>query len=617
VFQQELLKGFKEYFMKILSISNLIKLHVEQNPDNIAILGLDQKPTTYRDLFNQINQTIVFLNNLGVGQNDRVAIVLPNGPLMATSFLSIACGATCAPLNPAYTESEYEFFLDDLQAKAVLVESGSDNAVIGVARRFDIPIIFLSQSENDSAGTFSLHCAEEFSPSSSPGTARTSDIALILHTSGTTSRPKMVPLTQKNLCISAENICNTLLLTPEDRCLNFMPLFHIHGLMAATLASISAGASIACMPGFYVTKFFGWVDEFSPTWYSAVPTMHQSILNRAKDNIETIKNFSLRFIRSSSSSLAPNIMSDIEDNFGVPVIEAYGMTEASHQMACNPLPPGIHKPGSVGLPAGPQIGIMAENQPEFLPAHSVGEIVIQGDNVTLGYLNNDEANAKSYTKGWFRTGDQGYLDDDGYLFITGRIKEIINRGGEKISPREVDEVVLAHPGIEQVLTFAVPDEVLGEDVGIAIVLKDENITEREIKRFAAQKLTPHKVPNYVKILSEIPKGPTGKLQRIGLAKKLGFEEVRKDEIKTTRTFISPRNDCEKTICRVWQKILNIPEAGINNPFRSLGGDSMLATLVHLELEAIFGVHISLVDLYEAETVEEQAKLILEIREDYK
>jgi len=603
--------------MKILSISNLIKLHVEQNPDNIAILGLDQKPTTYRDLFNQINQTIVFLNNLGVGQNDRVAIVLPNGPLMATSFLSIACGATCAPLNPAYTESEYEFFLDDLQAKAVLVESGSDNAVIGVARRFDIPIIFLSQSENDSAGTFSLHCAEEFSPSSSPGTARTSDIALILHTSGTTSRPKMVPLTQKNLCISAENICNTLLLTPEDRCLNFMPLFHIHGLMAATLASISAGASIACMPGFYVTKFFGWVDEFSPTWYSAVPTMHQSILNRAKDNIETIKNFSLRFIRSSSSSLAPNIMSDIEDNFGVPVIEAYGMTEASHQMACNPLPPGIHKPGSVGLPAGPQIGIMAENQPEFLPAHSVGEIVIQGDNVTLGYLNNDEANAKSYTKGWFRTGDQGYLDDDGYLFITGRIKEIINRGGEKISPREVDEVVLAHPGIEQVLTFAVPDEVLGEDVGIAIVLKDENITEREIKRFAAQKLTPHKVPNYVKILSEIPKGPTGKLQRIGLAKKLGFEEVRKDEIKTTRTFISPRNDCEKTICRVWQKILNIPEAGINNPFRSLGGDSMLATLVHLELEAIFGVHISLVDLYEAETVEEQAKLILEIREDYK
>jgi acyl-CoA synthetase (AMP-forming)/AMP-acid ligase II len=338
--------------------------------------------------------------------------------------------------------------------------------------------------------------------------------------------------------------------------------------------------------------------------------MHQAILNRAQDHEEIIKKSSLRFIRSSSSSLAPNVMAAIEDTFGVPIIEAYGMTEASHQMACNPLPPGIRKPGSVGLPAGPEIAIMDENEPVILSDKKLGEIVIRGDNVTLGYVNNPEANLKSFTKGWFRTGDQGYLDSEGYLFITGRLKEIINRGGEKISPREVDEILLKHPEVLQAVTFGMPDNNLGENVAAAVIIKDDSIDEQQLKRYASEHLAPHKVPARIIILDEIPKGPTGKLQRIGLAKKLGLGDITERTAESTTVYVAPRTTEEKTICETWEKILVRKEIGVHDDFRALGGDSMLATLIHSELETVFGRSISLVDLYQASSVAKQAALIL-------
>jgi acyl-CoA synthetase (AMP-forming)/AMP-acid ligase II len=348
------------------------------------------------------------------------------------------------------------------------------------------------------------------------------DIALLLHTSGTTSRPKAVPLTQANLSASARHIATTLGLQPTDRCLNVMPLFHIHGLVAAVLASLHAGGSIFSCPGFNALRFFSWLEESQTTWYTAVPTMHQAILERAERHRQTIEAHPLRFLRSSSASLPPQVMRRLEQTFSAPVVEAYGMTEAAHQMACNPLPPAARKPGSVGPAAGPEIAIMDERG-ELLPAGAVGEVVIRGPNVTPGYLDNEEANATAFTAGWFRTGDQGFLDDDGYLVLTGRLKEIINRGGEKISPREVDEVLLDHPAIAQVVTFAVPHAKLGEDVAAAVVLQPEQSTDaREIRAFARQRLAAFKVPRTVVLLDAIPKGPTGKLQRIGLAEKLNL-----------------------------------------------------------------------------------------------
>ena len=318
------------------------------------------------------------------------------------------------------------------------------------------------------------------------------------------------------------HIRDSLALVPADRCLNIMPLFHIHGLIAALLSSLSAGASVVCTPGFNALKFFQWLDEAEPTWYTAVPTMHQAILARAPRNPESVARAKLRFVRSSSSSLPPQVMAELEATFHCPVIEAYGMTEAAHQMASNPLPPRKRKPGSVGLAAGPEMAIMASDG-RLLAAGEIGEIVIRGPNVTGGYENNPTANGDAFAHGWFHTGDQGTMDEEGYFRITGRLKEIINRGGEKISPREVDEVLMDHPAVAQVVTFAMPHRTLGEDVGAVVVLREGmSAAERELRDFAATRIAGFKVPAKIIFMEEIPKGATGKLQRIGLAEKLGL-----------------------------------------------------------------------------------------------
>jgi acyl-CoA synthetase (AMP-forming)/AMP-acid ligase II len=301
-----------------------------------------------------------------------------------------------------------------------------------------------------------------------------------------------------------------------------MPLFHIHGLIAGVLAPLSAGSQVFCTPGFNALKFFAWMDEAKPTWYTAVPTMHQTILARASKNTEIIKRHPLRFLRSSSSSIPPQVIRELEEVFGAPLIESYGMTEATHQMASNPLPPAVRKPGSVGVAAGPEIAIMSEDG-TLLARGDTGEIVIRGPNVTAGYESNPKANAEAFTHGWFRTGDQGVMDPEGYLTITGRLKEIINRGGEKVSPREVDEILMDHAAVAQVVCFGMPHPKLGEEVAAAVVLREgQQVTERQLQDFVSTRAADFKVPKRILILEEIPKGATGKLQRIGLAQKLGL-----------------------------------------------------------------------------------------------
>ena len=500
------------------TLLELLQFGADEAP---AITAPGRTALSYLELRKLVDTTIARLNAIGLGRKDRVAIVLPNGPEMATTFVAVGAGMTTAPLNPKYREEEFKFYLSDLKAKALIVEQGSESPAVIAAKNLGIPIINIVVPENSPAGYFMIDSEKIGSPNS-PGTVSENEIALILHTSGTTSRPKIVPLSQKNICVSADNISKTLKLTVEDRCLNIMPLFHIHGLIAAVLASLRAGASIYCSPGFNALKFFTWHDDSLPTWFTAVPTMHQAILTRAERNKSSIEHSKLRFIRSSSASLPPQIMAALEATWSSPVIEAYGMTEAAHQMASNPLPPAEQKPGSVGLAAGPDVAIMGKDG-EILEADDLGEIVIRGANVTSGYENNPSANSEAFTNGWFRTGDQGIIDDEGYLRLTGRLKEIINRGGEKISPREVDEVILNHPAVEQVVTFAVPHDKLGENVAAAIVLKDGiECDEKSIREFAALSLADFKVPRSIVFLDEIPKGATGKLQRIGLAEKLGL-----------------------------------------------------------------------------------------------
>jgi oxalate---CoA ligase len=507
-----------------MSFSSLFEcLQAVADKSRPAVSAPDRPDLSHEGLAGLCRKTVEDLNGFGIGRNDRVAIVLPNGPEMATAFMAVACAATTAPLNPAYREEEFKFYLDDLKARALVVESGSDSPAVAAAVSLGIPLIELIVAEGAAAGDFSLQAMLK-GEAALPGFAEANDVGLILHTSGTTSRPKIVPLSQKNLAASAANISATLMLESTDRCLNIMPLFHIHGLIAAVLTSLSAGASVYCTPGFNALKVFSWLKDAEPTWYTAVPTMHQAILGRASRNADIVASAGLKFVRSSSSSLPPQVMAELEATFGCPVIEAYGMTEATHQMACNPLPPAARKPGTVGIAAGPEVAIMS-NDGAVLESGETGEIVIRGDNVTAGYENNDAANAEAFTNGWFRTGDQGVMDDEGYVSITGRLKEIINRGGEKISPREVDEVLMDHPAVGQVVTFAVPHAKLGEEVAAVVVLREgEAAEEREIRDFAATRLADFKVPRTILFMDEIPKGATGKLQRIGLAEKLGLTE---------------------------------------------------------------------------------------------
>lgn len=592
-----------------LTIHGVISIWAERKPEAPAILAPGRSALPYSRLYEIIEDTLRNMNAMGVGRNDRVAVVLPNGPEMAVAFAAIASGAVFAPLNPAHRASEFEFYLTDLRAKALVVGDGVDSAAVRVAKALGIPLVRLAPAPEEAAGVFILPATGR-RPAVHNGFSQPDDVALVLHTSGTTSRPKIVPLTHRNLCTSAYNTCRSLALMENDRSLNVMPLFHIHGLVSSVLASLAAGGSVVAAPGFFAPQFLSWMEEFRPTWYTAAPTIHQAVLARARANPEMIRRHSFRFVRSGAAALPPKLMGELESVFRVPVLEFLGMTEAAQQITSNPLPPGKRKRGSVGVPAGPDVAIM-DDRGNLLPHGNIGEIVIRGENVIHGYEADPAANESAFRNGWFRTGDQGYFDEEGYFFVTGRLKEVISRGGEKIWPREVDEVLLDHPDILQAVTFAIPHTQLGEEIGAAVVLRENaSLTELQIREFASSRLADFKVPRVVRTVETIPKGATGKLQRIGLAEKLGLpvmDETRKAE------FVEPRTALERKLAEIWCDVLVIKSAGVYDNFFSLGGDSVLATQLITRVCQAAGVDLSFVAFLEAPTIAAMAERIEELR----
>jgi acyl-CoA synthetase (AMP-forming)/AMP-acid ligase II len=459
----------------------------------------------YGQFRRQVEALAEALSMAGIGRGDRVGIALPNGLPMIVSFLAAATAGTAAPLNPAYREDEFRFYLEDTAAKALIVpRDGAEEARRAAGDR--VPVLAIDM---DSTGRISLSGPTAKRPFSPPAI---DDVALVLHTSGSTGRPKRVPLSHANLSISAQNVARSYALTGDDVALCVMPLFHVHGLVASTLATLSTGGTIVVPGKFNPLSFWRTVKDHGATWYSAVPTIHQLLLARAdKASGRPPGAERLRFIRSCSASLAPQVMVGLEAAFGAPVLEAYGMTEAAHQMASNPLPPAVRKPGSVGRGTDVQISIM-DGAGNHLPAGERGEVVIAGPNVIRGYENNPEANEKSFTSGWFRTGDQGYLDPDGYLTLVGRIKELINRGGEKISPREVDEVLMTHPAVAEAVCFGVPHPTWGEEVAAAVVVSGP-VNESDLLSFCKERLADFKRPKQIHITQKIPRTATGKIQR--------------------------------------------------------------------------------------------------------
>jgi acyl-CoA synthetase (AMP-forming)/AMP-acid ligase II len=374
--------------------------------------------------------------------------------------------------------------------------------------------VTLIEAHIDASGVLRLESRTPQSDARTASAPGDDDVALVLHTSGTTSRPKLVPLRHRNLSASIDNIATTYALGPEDVALCVMPLFHIHGLMASTMATLRSGGTVVVPPKFDPMTFWPVAKEYGATWYSAVPTIHQMLLMRNRGELPPGAE-KLRFIRSSSSALSPETMRQLESRFWAPVLEAYGMTEASHQMASNPLPPADRRPGTVGTATGVRIDVM-DDSGGLAPQGVSGEVVIQGPNVIDGYANNAEANASAFIDGWFRTGDQGVIDADGYLSLVGRIKEMINRGGEKIAPREIDEVLLQHPAVGEAVAFGSPHPVWGEEVAAAVVLKHP-VTEKDLIAFARERLADYKVPRKLYVVDRIPTNATGKVQRRSVA----------------------------------------------------------------------------------------------------
>jgi oxalate---CoA ligase len=465
---------------------------------------------TYRELREQVSVAADGLAQLGVGRGDRVALVFPNSVEAIVLFLAASAVGTAAPLNAAYKEDEFRFYLQDTGARALVVPPGQGEA----ARRAMPAGVSLVEARMDRHGTLAMESVAARDTSRTASHPHDDDVALVLHTSGTTSRPKLVPLRHRNLFASVENIASTYGLGPGDVALCVMPLFHIHGLMASTMATLHSGGIVVVPPKFDPLTFWAAAKEHGATWYSAVPTMHQMLLMRNRGERPAGAE-NLRFIRSSSSALSPETMHQLESRFGAPVLEAYGMTEASHQMASNPLPPADRRPGSVGMGTGVRLGII-DDSGGLVPQGGSGEVVIQGPNVIDGYANNPEANAASFSEGWFRTGDQGILDADGYLSLIGRLKEMINRGGEKIAPREIDDVLMQHPAVGEAVAFGAPHPGWGEEVVAAVVLK-EPVAEKELIAFARERLADYKVPRKLYIVDKIPTTATGKVQRRSVA----------------------------------------------------------------------------------------------------
>jgi acyl-CoA synthetase (AMP-forming)/AMP-acid ligase II len=567
-----------------------------------AIVAPGRSPLSYARLREQAASTRTTLRRLEIGPGDPVAVMLPSGPEMAAAVVAIAASAPCAPLHPGLKGPALESCLRGLGAKALVVAEGAEEAPGRVLRL---------RHGGGTAGVFELAGASVVREAATDDAwASGQDVALLLHTSGTTSRSKLVPLLGRQLLASASNISRTLGLQPDDCCLNILPLFHIHGLMASILATLQAGARVVCTDGTYGRRFFEWLEEFQPSWYSAVPTMHQAVLRQARDHEALARRGRLRLIRSSSAPLAPRIFHELEAVFGVPVIEAYGMTEAAHQVASNPLPPAARKPGSVGPAAGPEIAVVDEaGRP--LPPGMTGAVVIRGDTVMTGYAAATAPVEDVFIDGWLRTGDQGRLDEDGYLYLTGRLKELINRGGEKVSPREIDEVLLGHPAIRQAVAFAVPHRQLGEDIGAAVELRTAGAAdEGELRRYAAEVLPGFKTPRVIRIVDEIPRGMTGKVERSRLAALLNVAELDDEAVSP---YVAPRDAIERRVATLWQRLLRVERVGVRDRFVALGGDSLLAVRMLLAVSEAEGVDPPFTRFLEEGTIEAIAAEVAEWR----
>jgi acyl-CoA synthetase (AMP-forming)/AMP-acid ligase II/acyl carrier protein len=574
------------------SISEAIVRAGELWPQEVAILAPDRPPLRYLELAEQVARIGDTINGFGLGRGDRIVIEVPQGPELALAILGVAAYATAVPLDPSLKVYELQRYLSSISASALVTADDCESEAANLADRFGLDLIRLEPIPAGPAGTFRLSGQRTGHPER-PGPGERRDIAILFTTSGTTGDPKIVPQRHANLLASANNFVRWYELSRDDRSVIVSPLFHNLALINGLLAPLLSGGSTVVPPRYDPDVFFEVVRAFDPTWYSAGPTFHASIVASAKECASVVENSRLRFIRSASAPLPPAVMTGLEQTFGAPVLEGWGMAETCSHATSNPLPPAVRKAGTVGLPVGfgVEVAVIDETGKPVAIGRR-GEIIVRGPTVTSGYLDDPQANAAAFVDGWLRTGDLGFFDEEGYLTIAGRIDDIINRGGQKIAPYQVDRVLCGHPDVLEAACFPIKHRTLGQEVMAAVKLREgAKPTLSELTNHTARSLTAYKVPRRIVVVDEIPTSPNGKMLRSQLAATLGLKELASTADASRRCKDDARTSLERGLADLWKRSLSLDGLSIHDDFFILGGDSLQATRLLLEVNERFGVDL--------------------------
>ena len=581
-------------------------------PDVEAILSPGRQSLRFRDLPARLQHVRDDLARFGVGCGDRVASVLRRGPETAVCYLGVSACATYMPLNPDFSEEEFRNYFTQLRPAAVILAEDDSSAARASAAAVGLRTLDLVSRSSDPAGTFSLVASDVGGPRRVSRWNTAEDVALVLLTSGSTAAPKAVPLRVRHLLAYARSGAEHYALGPQDRGLHVMPMFHGHGLKSALLVPLVGGSGVIVSPDFDIPTFFQHMQGLRPTWYTAASSIHQAILARIDDYKEIAQRAQLKFIRSGSGRLDPKVMAGLEEAFGAPVLERYGMSETC-SITANPLPPGVRKPGSVGPRLGNEVAIIDEKG-EILGSNREGEVVARGPSVFDGYLDNPDANRVAFINGWFRTGDLGRFDDDGYLILTGRLKDVINRGGEKIGTAEVEAALLRHPEVMEACVFGLPHPSLGEDVAAAVSTR-RSVGQQELQTFARGFLAGIKVPRRVFVLPSLPKSATGKIARSEIVT-LCRDLLEQSHLGTEHVRSRAWSPLEQEIGELWKRLLGVDEVGLDDDFFLLGGDSLQASELFARFQRTYRVALELGDIFEgASTIAGMARLIEGARND--
>jgi acyl-CoA synthetase (AMP-forming)/AMP-acid ligase II/acyl carrier protein len=577
-----------------------IQRHGQDQPDAIALLGAGREPLRFGELLAQFERTGAALGQQGLTRSSRVALLLPQGVDAASALLSVMAHAVCVPLNPSMPTAELEAVLRAAGAHALVLPTEGAQALTATAAAMGLAVLGL-QAHPGCAGRFELEALAPLRlPSASHAHSPDGAVihpeqpALVLHTSGTTGDAKRVLLSHRQLGASARNIALHLQIQPSDRSLNVMPLFHSHGIVGVLLSSLVSGASVACLESFEPQRFCDAVAEFRPTWYSASPTIHVSVLEHVQAYRQRAAQHRFRFVRSTSAALPAALLERLEAALEAPVIESFGMTEWS-QMASNALPPGLRRAGSVGHATGVELALrQAHGEVRLLSdargAVVEGELIVRGEGVAGAYDGDPAATAQAWIDGWFRTGDLARIDEQGFLSITGRLKDVVNRGGEKLAPLEIEAALMTHPDVLDAVAFGVPHPTLGEDLAAAAVLKTGAVaTEVELRSHLFARLAAFKVPTTVTLTDTIPRSAIGKIQRRGLAQRFQASE--------SRVSAAPQSPIEQDLHGIFCGVLGRETIGLDDNFFALGGDSLSGMRVISRINKQQGVRLPPASLF--------------------